>query len=206
MICNYNKYIIKVVERLKISSITLTNEKRGIQPFSAPVLGDIVILTGANGAGKTRILKLLQDYVDNLHKNISDRDILLTIETDDVPLTTANADKIQIINYSHYDARLQSPTDFTPYVIHKAKDILQSCDYEETALNSLLFLWDMANGYSEEFKDKHEFRCFQKRLRDKFNIRLSYARGTLKINGRVIEKASLSPGQQYLLRMAVACH
>lgn len=198
---------------MKISAIALQEEVDGLKPFRVSALKDLVLLTGCNGAGKTRLLKAVQRYVESLQcgrlEQELEGEIALTLQSDQglEVLTAQNANDIQIINYSHYDAKLQMPNAFSPYVIHKAKDILKRCDYEETALNSLLFIEDMAKGYSEEFRDGECFLKFKRDAKEDFEIQIDYDKGKkkLQIFGQDVDKAELSPGQQYLLRMAVAC-
>ena len=194
---------------MKISSIELLCEKDGLLPFKLPMLGDLVLVTGSNGAGKKRFQKIIQNYINSqkADDNLEEITIEITEDGKNEKLTRDNADKVRIINYSHYDARLQSPNSFSPYVIHKAKEILKKCDYEETALNSLLFIEDMAKGYSKEFEDGKKFQDFRRDVEESFNIILDYNKDQdqLLLFGLDIEKAALSPGQQYLLRMAVAC-
>lgn len=194
---------------MKISAIQLLCEKDGLLPFKLPMLGNLVLVTGANGAGKTRLLKLIQSYVNSQYTSNSMNGIVMEIADNGKieKFTKENANRVRIINYSHYDAKLQSPNSFSPYVIHKAKDILKKCDYEETALNSLLFIEDMAKGYSKEFENGEKFLDFQRDVKESFDIAIDYdkEKGHLQLFGLDIEKAALSPGQQYLLRMAVAC-
>lgn len=192
---------------MKISAIELLCEKDGLLPFRLPMLGDLVLVTGCNGAGKTRLLKMIHGYINSQYNGKDTGDIIIEITEDEKSekLTKDNVKKVRIINYSHYDAILQSPRSFSPYVIHKAKEILKKCDYEETALNSLLFIEDMAKGYSKEFEDGKRFEAFKKDVEENFNIMISYDKDQLQLFGLNIEKAALSPGQQYLLRMAVAC-
>lgn len=197
---------------LKISSIELRQELDGFKPFKFS-LKDLVILTGSNGAGKTRLLKRIQCYVQSLEqgKYNEETDGRFDLFIQDAKgidrLTPSNANRLRIINYSHYDARLQLPNDFSPYVIHKAKEILKKCDYEETALNSLLLMEDMAQGYSEEFRDGQCFQRFKTDVEENFDIQINYdiEKSKLQLFGRDLEAMELSPGQQYLLRMAVAC-
>lgn len=146
---------------MKIKSIKLHQDTDGLKAFKDCLsLENLVLLTGSNGAGKTRLLKVIRRYVEALQSGVPESEIKekLTVyfqEGEKIELLTKdNAKQIQIINYSHYGAKLQIPNAFSPYVIHKAKEILMECDYEETALNSLLFIEDMAKGYSEEFLGK----------------------------------------------------
>ena len=122
---------------MKISAIELQEEADGLRPFKISLLKDFVILAGSNGAGKTRVLKAIQRKVESLKRGESGfKDKLrITVQEGGCEeiLTVENAGGIEVINYSHYDAKLQMPDDFSPYVIHKAKEILKQCDYEETA-------------------------------------------------------------------------
>ncbi len=197
---------------MRISAIDLKESKRGITKFSHCGLGDVVILTGSNGSGKTRLLKIIEQHVNDLYSGFSDITTELKIvdeSGDEKVLTSTNAKQLKIINYSHFDAQLQSPEKFTPYVIHKAKDLLYNCDYEETALNSLLFIYDMAMGYSDEFKDEAQFEQFRNTIAKDFGIRIAVektdGRKKLKLFDLDVDNAALSPGQQYLIRIAVAC-
>lgn len=109
-------------------------------------LKNVVILTGGNGSGKSRFLKLFQNTFDNF-KNIPEytENCFKVSEKNpdtnkdvEIELTKEMANRFNVINYSHFDARLQDAENFSPYVIHQAKNKLKSCNYEETALNSLL--------------------------------------------------------------------
>lgn len=199
---------------MRISAIKLQQDMNGLKPFEISLLKNLVILVGSNGAGKTRLLKLIQTQVEGLQQGKtaehckSGIEIMLQEGEDNQLMTSANAGNVQIINYSHYDAKLQVPNDYSPYVIHKAKEILRQCDYEETALNSLLLIEDMAKGYSEEFRDGEHFRRFRQEAEDIFDLQIDYDENERKLQlfGRdITDEAELSPGQQYLLRMAVAC-
>ena len=50
---------------MKISSVNLKNPINGLKNINMSQLGDIVVLTGANGAGKSRLLKLLEKAIMN---------------------------------------------------------------------------------------------------------------------------------------------
>ncbi len=195
---------------MKISAIELIESPTGLTPFCIPSLGEIVVISGSNGSGKTRLLKQIENHVNGLRHGVNDGTLKLTICEQDKNelLSIENVDKIELANYSHFDAYLQLPNGLTPYVIHKAKTLLQTCNYEETALNSLLLLEDMVKGYSEEFKDLSEFKRFSENIASAFHIKIEKddQTGQLKLFGLDLDKAALSPGQQYLLRIAVACY
>ena len=114
---------------MKISAVELKEKRQGIAPFHFSELGDIVLLTGSNGAGKTRLLKMIQKHHKLLREGENADGTALQIELDgSCKLDAVTAKTVQIINYSHYDARLQSPGQYAPYVIHKAKAIRKKCD------------------------------------------------------------------------------
>lgn len=195
---------------MKISSICLKKEINGLHTFKKINLGENVIIAGGNGSGKTRLIKLLERYIKSLQNGYDDSSLELELEDEENHelLTTENVHRIRIANYSHFDAQLQSPNSFTPYVICKAKEILRTCNYEQTALNSLLLLEDMAHGYSEEFKNGVQFKQFADNLHESFNIKIGIDENSkkLKMFDLDVNESMLSPGQQYLLRIAVACY
>lgn len=176
-------------------------------------LNNVVIITGANGSGKSRFLKLLNRSFQNFKNSKNFSEIYFKINENDsnteTELTKEIAQNFNIINYSHFDAKLQGPENFSPYVIHQAKNKLKNCNYEETALNSLLFLKDLCEGYSEDsnesngYKGLIEFIEFAKKL----ELDFSWDQNTKSLNifGRNFDDARLSPGQLYALRIAVAC-
>lgn len=197
---------------MKISSIEIKQEQEnGLGKTGRLLLGNIVVLAGSNGSGKTRLLKLLEQSVRGLRKGQEPCGLELWIAADpeagEQRLTPENVSQIQLVNYSHYDAQLQSPKGYTPYVISKASSLLRKFDYEETALNALLLLEDMSNGYSAPYRDGAEWDAFVSRYAGPFHLELSRgADGHPQLFGRETDDAALSPGQQYLLRMAVACY
>lgn len=206
---------------MRISSIQLTRDVDGLsafvkngQEFKIKISGN-VILAGKNGSGKTRFLKLFARHIQCLKEGHDDSGLVLEMKSgeDDEMVTVENARGIFVANYSHYDAQFQFPYNFTPYVVSEAKNILRKCDYKETALNALLFIEDMAREYSKEYKNSNAFTDFSSYLKDKVNLDISIDETTreLVICGSRMrdlkeKKAFLSPGQQYLLRIAVACY
>ena len=188
---------------MKITKVELKEEIDGIQSFMLTGFGDIVILTGVNGSGKTRLLKVICQYIQNLENK--DKLEISYIDGNRSEGTYCEANVLHIANYSHYDAVLQSPMGFPPYVIGKAKILLEECNYEETALNALLVIHDMAYGYSEEYRDGVEFKKFQKFAAEHFGIEVGKTDAGIQLFGQDVDGAKLSPGQQYLLRIAIAC-
>ena len=195
---------------MKLSSIELRADVNGIKSFRAHSLGDVVLLAGSNGSGKTRLLKIIEKRLADWNRDeFGNTDVLISVEND-APLTKKSEASqefaIQTVNYSHFDAKLQTPDQFTPYVISKAKNLLTNHEYEETALNSFLYLTDMAKGYSKEFETGEifdEFKTFAKKI---FDIDINKTFDSFPaIFGRPLASSFLSPGQQYLLRMAISC-
>lgn len=180
-------------------------------------LKNVVILTGGNGSGKSRFLKLFQNTFDNFKNNpehieryfkVSEKnpDINKDVEKE---LTKEMAKNFNVINYSHFDAKLQDAEIFSPYVIHQAKNKLKSCNYEETALNSLLYLKDLCEGYSESSNASNNYKELMDFINLAKELELAFSwnkdKKELKIFDRKLEEANLSPGQLYALRIAVAC-
>ena len=182
----------------------------GLEPFCISSLGQIVVVAGSNGCGKTRLLKRLELYISNLQSGTADTCFSLKIcnDQEEIVLGIQNANELKLANYSHFDAQLQAPASFTPYVICKAKELLKVCNYEETALNSLLLLEDIAKGYSDEFQDGTAFQKFAEQFAKPFQLQIDQDEDTKAplLFHRSIEEAKLSPGQQYLLRIAIACY
>ena len=195
---------------MKISKIKFNKEVDGIKEFEFNGLGNTVILSGCNGSGKTRLLKSIERHVKRTISDNNNKDISIYIQSedfDDRELNNTTIGDFKIINYSHYDAQLQSPKKFSPYVIGKAKNLLKELNYAETALNSLLFLQDVANEYSVEFQNTNDFEKLKKYLQEKFEIEISKdENNNILIFGLDVDKYPLSPGQQYILRIAIACY
>lgn len=201
---------------MKISSIQLREIEggqpdvhEGLRPFPNIPLGSVVVLAGSNGSGKTRLLKLLEKHVEGLRSGagISGLELKISQGGDEEVLGPDNVSGLELVNYSHYDAQLQLPDRFPTYVICRAKDLLRARSYEETALNALLLLEDMAQGYSEQFQDESEFLRFARDYAAPLHIQVSKdGKGRLRLFGQLLKDAVLSPGQLYLLRVAVACY
>lgn len=184
---------------MKISSIYLKQPINGLQNVEMSDLGDIVVLTGTNGAGKSRLLKLLEKAI-NKKENLDRIKIVLKDESKTYDLEGSDKLDISIINYSHYDDVFQTPQLFTPYVISQAKEKLENCNFEETTKNGLLFI-EYITKYSDSPNELQEFNKLLKLL---LNSEIHEKEHTLF--GFEISKANLSPGQQYLLRMCIALH
>ena len=173
--------------------------------------GRIVVITGANGSGKSRFLKLFKENFDFAKNDASYCDNFEIVDDNGNTrtMTTEDAKKFDIVNYSHFDAKLQLAENFSPYVIHKAKEKLQCRNYEETALNSLLYLTDLSKGYSDESNESNDYKALNEFLEyaKEFGLEFSWNPNdkSLKIFERHLEEADLSPGQLYALRIAVAC-
>lgn len=194
-------------EVLKISSVILKEETDGLKPFAMHSLENVVVLVGANGSGKTRMLKLLEKFLKDFDDKMSHHLELYKMDLGNECLISKD-EFPKAVNYSHFDANMQFPNNFPPYVISKAKDLLKTCDYEETALNALLLLYDMAFGYSEQFKDGKDFKRVTELIRELCNISVEFQKDKrmLTLCNLNAEEAALSPGQQYLLRIAIACY
>lgn len=195
---------------MKISSIKLLDGNDGLKNSEKLSLGNLVVVAGKNGSGKTRLIKRLQKYLSDLKASKKDNgELSICIPAGDFEekVTVANVEKIELVNYSHYDAQLQSAKKFSPYAISHARELLKEYDYRVTALNANLLLKDMTRGYSEEFKDGKEFERFVEEYLKPLDIELSKdENGDPQLFGRDTDKAALSPGQLYLIRMAVACY
>ena len=87
---------------MKISSVNLKTPINGLKKINMSQLGDIVVLTGANGAGKSRLLKLLEKAIMN-NENRDKVEIIFERQSKQFSLEDINSD-IVIMNYSHYDA------------------------------------------------------------------------------------------------------
>lgn len=201
---------------MKITSIKIKTVEDGIQfadKFKKEIdnLGKTVVLAGANGSGKTRFLKLLEKSANNIQNETKGPWIFkIKIDDKEVLLTKSLAKDIHVVNYSHFDARLQDPSNYSPYIINQAKNKLRQCDYAETALNSLLYLQDLAEGFSNESNASNHYQGFKEFVEyaeEVFDLKIGWdsVNHELTFFGIPISKVKLSPGQIYLLRIAVAC-
>ena len=207
---------------MRISSIKLQDNNLGISigkrlKGKLEGLGEIVVFTGGNGAGKSRFLRLLKSNYDEYKNDPVNNDVCFRIIKKDaitnkdieLDFTRDMINQFHIINYSHFDAKLQSTVNFSPYVIHQSKNKLKQCNYEETALNSLLYLKDLAEGYSEESNEGNDYKGLVDFIEFAKELELDFSwtkeRKELRIFDRDLNDARLSPGQLYALRIAVAC-
>lgn len=158
-----------------------------------------VVLSGSNGSGKSRLFRLIEEKNQALHINAIK-------ENEDGAVELAD---IKIINFSCTDAPLQSVEKFPTYTISKANDHLYELDVAETALNSLLYIHGLAKGQIGTNGDFSSFALYVNMLFSIENENLKLQRDTNKnalFFGRAIKGDELSPGQKYLLRMAVALY
>ena len=183
---------------MKISSVNLKNPINGLKNINMSQLGDIVVLTGANGAGKSRLLKLLEKAIMN-NENRDKVEIIFERQSKQFSLEDINSD-IVIMNYSHYDAFFQSPQKFTPYVISQTYNEFEKFSFEDTARNGLLFI-EYITKYAES---NDELKEFNKLLKFLMKEEIDEEKHTLY--GFEIGDAKLSPGQQYLLRICIALY
>lgn len=188
----------------------------GLNEINMSNLGDVVILTGSNGSGKSRLFKLIEKSFLYNNKKVSNIALLEKeeniINNTEIMISDGNntyalndiVKQMSIINYSHYDAKFQSPKDFAPYVIALSKEKLKKCDLEETVQNGLLYITYLAK-YAED--DHKEFNKFNDLLYELLNVRIELDdNNNPQLYGFNIYESHLSPGQQYLLRMCIALY
>lgn len=186
---------------MKIKSISSKKEIKGIEMFSMGELGDVVVLAGENGSGKTRFFKLIEDSIMSLKNGENFSDISIDIEG-----------KIKsVINFSHSELSLQLPDVYPPYVINISEDNLKKdCNFTRTSYEALLYITKLAR-YGE--KDKLE-KFNQKFCKPLLGCEVKYNPVSKKviifenISIDELQTKPLSPGQTYLLRLCVAlsCH
>lgn len=159
-----------------------------------------IVLTGGNGSGKTRLLELMEQRNAALNMMIGDE------TTAPLPFSERASD-IKLINFSCTDAPLQSAQKFSPFTISRAKKHLEGWNVTETALNSLLYMQGLEEGYIDE----GNFDDFAEYVNDIFSItdeqyKLHRSQEGAVFFDRPVNGNELSPGQKYLLRMAVALY
>lgn len=184
-----------------INAIEIKNHN-GLSTVGTIKTEQVVLLAGKNGAGKSRLLNSIADKFGGKKDN---GNFELYFSSGDFQ---SNKSKHKISNYSHYDILLQSPKDFIPEVIAGAEKRLKNCNYEDTATDALLFIYDMAFGYSDLCKEHEElFSSFKDYARENFELIIEKDgenNGLIICNDDGTDSKSMSPGQRYLLRMAVA--
>jgi ABC-type branched-subunit amino acid transport system ATPase component len=153
-------------------------------------LPNTIMLTGGNGSGKSRLLRLISSEFKGYGKLIFDLE----------------GTQPKIIDFSCDETPLQSIDKFPAWTINNAKDNLPNMNITETALNSLLYIQSLAKGNSSD-----EFQDFANFANDLFDIKIAEFKLLLNKNellfyNRKINGDELSPGQKYLLRMAVALY
>lgn len=190
-------------------------------PFKMRELGDVVLLAGRNGSGKSRLLKLLTRSLEIERRCVNggapgegeEADIMASVELKFQGNEKENLShdellrKLSLINYSHYDVPLQTPDQFTPYVISVSRSNLERCDFEETARDVLLFIQYISKYCPTEEGQVDEFTQFKELLFQVAGLELGRDEaGNPSLFGRELKNAALSPGQQYLLRMCAALY
>lgn len=191
-------------------------------------LGDVVVLAGSNGSGKSRIFKMLTQHIQSLaaeeHQisavNGASPTLVLKAlgENGEEKIENSNWENVEVFNYSQYNQPLQSPKNFTPHVLEKTVHQLEECDFESTAKNALLYLRYLSEINETAFlKENHPqgispFQTFQNFLKEFSQLDLVRSvneNGTAiqtTLCGQLLDSCQLSPGQQYLLRMCVSLH
>lgn len=197
-------------------------------------LGNIVVLAGSNGSGKSRVFKLLTQHIQSQIREERSEETIAQGEKANISmdvmgkngqkkLSLAHWKDTEILNYSQYNQPLQRPGKFTPYVLEQTVQRLKSCDFETTAKDALLYLRYLSEISETAFlkenletKDDHPVPCSEFQKFQKFLLEMSQLTLDRKVNedksiqttlcGEALEHCHLSPGQQYLLRMSVALY
>lgn len=203
-----------------LSGLKLNQPIKGFKKLDLRGLGSVVLPAGKNGSGKSRLLKLLTQYQKVQDKNqkgeyLSDeeKEILDYVQPelmgkDGQKIEIKEYTKINFLNYSQYDVPLQSPDRFPTYVISKAKENLAKCDFEESALDALLYLKYLIKHYryDPDSDEENDLNALNELLEALLGQQLTSLDGEPSMFGLPLNEMQLSPGQQYLLRMCIALH
>jgi predicted ATPase len=186
-----------------IDSVRILRTTDGLGPFAMNGLGHFVVLIGENGAGKSRLLKLIERTIiqNKAGKNSADCSVTYL---DDKGNILADIAAVLLCNYSHSDLPLQPATGFPSYVIAESKDNLKklNSDFEQTVREALLYLT-----YLTKFASEKEIQAFNHYCRIFLGTNLVVDNKQSTLFGKPLAEIKLfplSPGQKYLLRLCVA--
>jgi ABC-type lipoprotein export system ATPase subunit len=183
---------------MKITDVQIKKEVNGIKPLDMKDLKDVVLIAGANGSGKTRLMNLIVETIESCNNGKNDSPCeIIGVKQD--------GKKWSVINYSHSDLPLKPP-DFPPYVINiSLKNLIDNPGFEYTAYNALPLLVKLIK-YSEksELDEFNEMYC-----EPLLGTKLQEIDGKPTLFGKSLHNLNetpLSPGQQYLIRLCVAMY